>query len=287
MSWFVLATLTAFFESLKDVFSKRSLKTLDEYIVACSLMFFALPFLVPLLFFIEIPSLGEHFWMALFIGGTLNVTTTILYLKAIKDSDLSKTVPLVASTPLFLLITSPLIVGEFPTLSEGVGILLIVTGAYMLNLKQRHRGYLAPLQALLSERGPRLMLTVAFIWSLTSNFDKVGVKNSSPIFWAIAMYTFITLGLLPIMLYKSRKNLRQILPSLKVLIPIGLFNALVVIFQMKAISLTLVAQVIAVKRTSTLMSVLFGYLLFKEKAIKERLTGAFIMILGVCFISLF
>lgn len=242
--------------------------------------------LIPLLSFIEIPSLGSQFWQALFIGGSLNVITTILYMKAIKYSDLSITVPMVTFTPLFLLITSPLIVGEFPNFFGLIGVLLIVLGSYLLNIKQRHGGFFAPFGALLKEKGPKLMLLVAFIWSITSNFDKIGVQNSSPIYWVIAINIFITLVMLPIMLYKSQRNVKQISASYKALIPIGLASALTLIFQMTAINLTLVTYVISIKRTSAIMSVLFGYLIFKEKGIKERLIGAVIMVVGVCFITL-
>lgn len=130
------------------------------------------------------------------------------------------------------------------------------------------------------------MLLVAFIWSITSNFDKMGVKNSSPIFWAIVMYAFIAVTMLPIILYKSRQNLEQIFYHLKYLAPMGLFNALAVLFQMIAINMTLVAHVIAIKRMSALLSVFFGYLIFKEEGIKERAIGASLMILGVLVITL-
>ena len=286
MFWFPLAFLTALFASLKDVFSKKNLKDIDEYVVSWSLRFFALPFLVLPLFFVKMPSLGNRFWMALFIGGSLNVIATILYMKAIKYSDLSIAVPMVTFTPLFLLMTSPLILGEFPNLLGLIGVILIVLGSYTLNIKRRHEGYFVPFKALLREKGPKLMLLVAFIWSITSNFDKIGVQNSSPIFWPIGVNIFMTLVMFPIMLYKSPASLGQISTSYKSLFPIGLFSALSLIFQMAAINLTLVAYVISVKRTSAIMSVLFGYLIFKERGIKERLIGVTIMIIGVLLIVL-
>jgi uncharacterized membrane protein len=89
------------------------------------------------------------------------------------------------------------------------------------------------------------------------------------------------------MLYKSPRATKQIPAVLKKLVPIGFFCALTVIFQMLAVSLTLVAHVIAIKRTSTMMSVLWGFLVFKEAGFKERLLGASIMIAGVLLISLF
>ncbi len=282
--WIIFAVLTAFFESAKDVFSKKGLEDIDEYVVAWALRFFALPFLLPLLFFIDV-HIGEKFWFALLIGGSMNIFTTILYMKAIKYSDLSITVPMVAFTPMFLLITSPLIVGEFPSFMGLIGILLIVTGSYVLNIKEMNRGYVLPIKALLKEKGPKLMLFVAFLWSITSNIDKIGVLNSSPIFWVISVNVFVAMLLFPVMLLRS-KNI-QISKNLKALMPIGLCSALTLIFQMTAISLTLVVYVISIKRTSTLLSVLWGFLIFNEKGIKERMLGTGIMMLGVIFITLF
>ncbi|MBI4652315.1 EamA family transporter [Candidatus Desantisbacteria bacterium] len=286
MTWLIFAFLTALFESLKDVSSKMNLRNIDEYIISWSLRFFALPFLIPLLFFTKIPSLGTQFWIALLVGGSLNVFTTILYMKAIKASDLSITVPMVTFTPLFLLLTSPFMVGEFPGIYGIIGIVLVVLGSYVLNIKQRHKGYFAPFRALLKEKGPKLMLLVAFIWSITSNFDKIGVKNSSSIFWAIVMNIFLTIAMFPIMLYKSQGSIKQIIVNYKALIPIGLFSALVLVSQMTALNLTLVANVISIKRTSTILSVFLGYFIFKEKGMTERLLGVVIMVAGVLFITL-
>ena len=285
MTWIIFAAFTAFFESSKDVASKHGLKQLDEYVVAWSMIFFTLPLMLPLLGIIEIPELGENFIWALLAGGSFNVISMLLYIRALKLADLSLAVPLVTFTPLFLLVTSPLIVGEQPTAIDSLGILFIVSGSYILNLKQRQKSVWAPFQALLKERGSQLMLLVAFIWSLSSTIDKVGVRNSSPTFWAIANYSYIAAGMLPIMLYKSRQSLQQVIRNLPTLVPIGILQGLVVLCQMQAISLTLVAHVIAIKRMSALLSVMWGHLIFKEKGLKERAAGASIMIVGVLLIT--
>jgi len=287
MVWFIFAFLTALFEATKDVFSKKSLKDIDEYVVAWSLPFFALPFLLPLLLFTKIPVLGEQFWLALFTGGSLYAITLILYMKAIKSSDLSITVPMLTFTPLFLLITSPLIVGEFPSIFGLIGIFLIVMGSYLLNINKKSRGYFAPFKALLKEKGPRLMLIVAFIWSITSNIDKIGLQNSSPLFWVIAVDAFVALLMFPLCKSRGNGKTHQIHANLRALLKVGLFGGLTSVCQMTAISLTLVAYVISIKRTSAIMGVFFGYLIFKEKGIRERLVGVIVMVLGVLFITLF
>jgi len=286
LTWLIFGILTAFFEAVKDVFGKQNLKKSDEYVVAWSLSFFSVIFLLPWVLYTGIPPLNSQFWLALLIGGSINAVTALLYIKAIKLSDLSLTLPLVALTPLFMLVTSPLIVGEYPNFFDYIGILLIVAGSYLLNIKEKSKGYLAPFKALLDEPGPKLMLIVAFLWSITSNFDKIGVKNSYPIFWLFSLFGTMSVLLLPVLLHHTPNPGRKILKQLPMLAAMGFFNAIGVIFQMQALTLTLVVQVIAIKRTSVLMGVLFGHFLFKEKDIQQRLLGAGIMILGVLFISL-
>ena len=285
MTWLILGIFTAFLEALKDVFGKQNLKKSDEYVVAWSLSFFSVIFLIPWVIHTGIPALNSQFWVALLIGGSINAVTALLYIKAIKVSDLSLTVPLVALTPLFMLLTSPLIVGEYPSFFDYIGILLIVIGSYLLNIKDKSQGYLAPFKALLNEPGPKFMLIVAFLWSITSNFDKIGVQNSSPIFWLFSIFGTMSILLLPVLLYKTPNPSRKIFKQLPMLAAMGFFNAIGVLCQMQALTLTLVVQVIAIKRTSVLMGVLFGHFIFKEKDIQQRLLGAGIMILGVLFIS--
>ncbi len=287
MHWLLLAFLTALCEALKDVFSKLNLKSINPLIVALAMRLFSLPLLLPILLFIDIPDKGQYFFPALLAGGSLNIIITILYLKAIQHSDLSVTVPMVTFTPLFLLITSPLIVGEFPGYYGIAGIFCIVLGSYMLNIHAARRGFFAPFKALFKEKGPRYMLLVAFLWSITANIDKVGIQNSGPLYWVVAISVFLFIGMIPVVLIFAKNDIKQILTNAKELFPVGLFSGMTLIFQMLAIQLTLVAYVISIKRTSALMVVIFGVLIFKEKGFLQRATGVIIMLLGVLLISLF
>jgi drug/metabolite transporter (DMT)-like permease len=285
MTWILFAGLTAFLESLKDVVSKRSLKTLDAYLVSWALFALMLPVWVGYYLFGAIPPLSAPFFQALVVGGLLNAIAVILYVRAIQISDLSLTVPIVALTPLFLLLTAPFLVGEYPTPIDVAGVLLIVTGAYVLNLQQKGTGYLAPFQSLLTEPGPRLMLIVAIIWSFTANFDKIGVINSSPNFWVVSLFSVIAIILTPVLFLRTPRPLQSLASHLPTLVLIGGLSSLTVLFQMQAIQIAPVTRVIAVKRTSTLMGVLWGYLIFGEKGIRQRVTGSLLMILGVFLIS--
>ena len=286
MTWLGLAILTAFFESLKDVFSKKSLSFLDEYLVACAGMAIAAISLLPILGIVGIPKLGPNFWLALTIGGSLNVVAYTLYVKAIRLADLSLMSPLSTLTPLFLLITSPLIVKEVPTIWDAFGVFLIVIGSYVLNLNASAAGFFGPLRSIFRNKGTRMMVMVAFIWSITSTFDKVGVMNSSPIFWAIVLFGFIALGILPLVILKSKNPIQGIRSHWRLLLAAGLANGIGVGCQMVAVGMVAVTQVIAVKRMSSLISVVFGYFVFGEKGIRERLLGAGIMVTGVVVMTI-
>ena len=286
MIWFLYAFLTAFFESIKDVISKRSLQDFNEYLIAWSLWFFALPILIPILLFTGLPEIQSEFYYTLPVGGLFNILASVLYMKAIKHSDLSLTVPMVVFTPLFLLITSPLIVGEFPNLFGFFGVILIVVGSYLLQVKKRADGILQPFKSLLQQKGPRYMLLVAFIWSISANVDKIGVLNSSPTLWITSMSMFISIGLFPFTYKHLFGKTVEIKKTIRMVFPIGLIYSFVILNQMIAINLTLVSYVISIKRMSAVFAVFWGFLIFKETGIKERLLGVSIMILGVLLITL-
>ncbi len=245
-----------------------------------------------------VPTISPGFWWALLVGGGLNILAFTLYIRAIKLADLSLTVPLVTLTPLFLLVTSPIIVQEWPTWADGVGVVLLVIGSYVLNLNSNlssvdslrggdRRSALSPLLAMAHNPGSRLMLCVAFIWSITSNFDKIGVVNSSPLFWAIALFTTIAGGMVPFVFRNGLSSgLRPLTKQWRLIGITGGFNAIAITFQMLALPLAPVAQVIAVKRMSALLSVLFGHFFFGEKEMEKRLLGASIMVVGVVIMSL-
>ena len=210
----------------------------------------------------------------------------ILYLRAIRQSDISVSVPLLSFTPLFLLATSPFLLGEFPTAMGLAGVVLVVAGAYVLNVGEYQKGFLAPFQALLAEPGPRLMLCVAFLWSLTSNLHKMGMQNSSTAFFLVSLYSVNCIILFLAMRVKSKTGIKQAITKIGTLAPIGLFIALSDIFNLMAMGLSLVAYAVSIKRLSSVITVLLGHFAFKEKGVKERLAGAVIMVLGAALIAL-
>lgn len=285
----IFAILSAFFTSLKDLFGKKASIDLDEYITALTLRVFGIPLFLILLYF-SAESFSKEFvfsrtfFFALVVGGLLNVLTNILYMRALKLSDISVSVPLIAFTPVFLVGTAFFILGERPSLFGVGGIGLVVFGAYLLNIKKFKEGFFRPFQALFAESGARIMFLVAFLWSITSSIDKIGVTQSSPLLWVLMTDIFIALIMIPIVYFFSRSSWGKIKEHFLKLSAVGASDSIASLFQMMAVSTTLVPYVIALKRTSILWSVLWGGLFLKEKDIKEKMFGIGVMILGIACI---
>lgn len=290
MLWLFFVLLAAIFAPLQDLVSKQALKRIgDEYIITWSSRFFALPFFLPLLF--DQISQNIPDWDVLLLGISaivlvLQIVSNIFYFRAIKSSDLSLTIPLISFSPLFILASSPLILEEYPGIWDILGMFFVVGGSYILKINNQDGGYLAPLKFLFRENGPRLMLAVAFIWSLISTFNKVGIEKSSPIFWAALTSTVLAVVMTPVMLYQSQENVKFIPDNIFYLFLIGILQGLTMLCFMQAVKLTLVAQAVSVKRSSILFSALLGHLFLQEPGIQERMTGATIMLLGVVIITL-
>ncbi len=285
--WVLLAFITAFFTSLKDVCGRKALERVDHYIVAWAWPACSLPLLLSCALVEGFPAVGPEFWPALIVNGLLLSVAAILFFRAIQISELSLSVPMLAFTPVFLLITSPLILREFPRPLGIVGILMIVLGSYVLNIGRRDKGLFEPFRYLLRNKGSRMMLCVAVLYSIGGNIDKIGVLNSSPAVWIFSLNLFVSVVLGIVVFFRVKDPVMSVARTWKILFLMGIFTGIALISQMYAIRMTIVPYVIAIKRTSVVMTALFGLLWFKERGFQERLMGVVLMIAGVFVISFF
>jgi uncharacterized membrane protein len=126
------------------------------------------------------------------------------------------------------------------------------------------------------------MLSVAFIYSLTSNFDKIGVQNSSPLFWSLSISSVMTIGFVFLLRFLPAQNIAAPhTTTLGILLLVGLFQTIGLLVHNTALSLGPVPSVIAVKRSSILFAVMWGFIFLREQFVGERLVGAVLMMIGV------
>lgn len=286
MFWLLFAVATAFFESLKDLLAKRVVAAHSVSLVACASCTGAIPF-------VAVPALQEPMpeftapVVGLLIGtALLHVAAVLLYVRALACSPMSLSLPMISFTPAFLLLTSPVLTGEMPGIYGTIGVLILVAGAYVVNLQRKSRNIFEPLRAMVREEGPRYMLVVAFIWSITGNLDRIALRYVSPNWWLLLLISSIAIFLMvPAWIHRRNHAPVDYRTLLKIGFFVGGFNALSMIFYMQAIQLALVAYVVSVKRLSILFGILWGHIFFRETSIRQRFAGASLMLAGFVVIS--
>jgi uncharacterized membrane protein len=161
-------------------------------------------------------------------------------------------------------------------------------GGYTLNLSALRTGFLAPLRAVVQERGSLYMLVVALIYSVTSSLGKVAIDHSAPAFFGATYFGALVICLLPII---ARRSGERIVPALRgnlraAFLP-AVFDTVATVSHVYAVSMSNIAYMVSVKRTSLLIGSLYGFLLFRERNMRERMAGAILMFAGFVLIMVF
>lgn len=211
----------------------------------------------------------------------------LLLVKALKLSDLSLCTPMMAFTPVFLLVLGPWITGDSLSTQGVLGAILVAIGSYVLNLGRSQQGLSAPLRSLFTEQGSRIMLGLALLWSITGSIDRKVVQYLDPTFWGSSIICCISVLLIPFVFREGSFSRRHYsVRSTAMLVALGGCNALSLVTYLLALQGAPVHFVICLKRSSILFSVFLGRALFRESLLTDRLPGAILMLLGVIIISL-
>lgn len=288
MHWTSLTLLSAFFLATADTLSKRYLSHYRPGELVLVRFGVSGALLLPLLLWQPWPQLSPAFWSWVAVSLPLELLAMWLYMQAIRESPLSLTLPYLAFTPAFNMLTGYLLLDETVSWTGFSGILLIVLGAWLLNLKTTQNvtglNLLAPFRAITRERGSRLMLMVAAIYSLTSVTSKGALLHANPGFFG--PFYFVVLGTASVLVFASRdvSSWRAMGKHPWVHLGVGVFMAGMVITHFYAIAHIEVAYMLAVKRTSLLFGILYGAWLFGESGLKKNLAAGILMVLGVFLI---
>jgi uncharacterized membrane protein len=282
----LLAFGVALLKGVQSVYQRKNSLETDEFITAWSSRVFGLPVLAAALLYTGIPQINPMYLFILIPQSLVIAFTSILIAKAYKESEASIVTPMFALSPVLVVGTSFLILGETLSMTGIIGVLLIALGTYVLKLKGVNT-VLEPFRKLSKERGVQLIMIVILIYSITANTDKIGVKMTSPVLWPLSVYALSSLFMLPVMMKKSSNWKSQVKTSWKPLALLGGLGGLSIILQMTAFKLTLVTYVIAIKRFSIPITLLISYILLNERDdFPQRLIGSLIMVAGAVLINI-
>lgn len=286
MNWFVLALFSSITLSLRESFVKSKGKAISPMFMSwgMNLIMFVIILVITAITSNFCP-ITPSFALILIIAAVLDSMASVLYFSAIHGGDLSKTVPMLCFIPVVQLFVTPVLVQENLSAAGIAGVLIVVSGSYLLNLKGLDSIF-SPFKVMFKEKSILMMLGVALIWGISSSFHKIGVQQTNPFFWGVMEIGLIVVFLLPFAMVQESSFSRSMTKIKKAFWP-AVFSALTVLSYYWAIDVGPVAYVSSVRRLGVLFSMLAGMFFFKERLGPTSFSGGMIMIFGAVIITLF
>ena len=290
MDWLLFALGAAVGVAATDTLTKHHLSGCPPALALLVRTLFPAIFLSPILLAAPPPTLEPSFWLWLGAAVPLELLAEFLYIRALRSSPLALSVPYLAFSPVFIVLTGFVLLGESVDARGFAGILLVVLGAYYLNLDKsmlrRPWGWFAPIAAIARQKGARQMLAVALVYSVTAALAKGTLLKAHSLgataiyFWAVGASSATALSM------REPGILRRALANLRAHATIGLVSAFSILCTFLAFAHVEAAYAIAVKRTSILFSIALGAWLFREKRFPHHFSAGLVMLGGIALMVL-
>ncbi len=286
MTWVVLSLLTALAVASQDACTKKFFSHLTVSEMAAHPLVYSFPFFVAATLLAPKPETGTAFYIYFIAGIPINGVAFMMYMKAIQISPLSLTVPYLAFTPVFMILTGMMFLNEKPDVWGGVGIVATCAGSYVLNLTPGKFNYLDPFKAVFRETGSWMMLLTAFLYSFAAVIGKKAILLSSPLYYSVAFFAAFnfTLVLSLVLMGKIRPIIFKTVSGKGVFLGCLVFAH--ILLHGFAISMAKAAYMVSVKRLSILFSIVYSKIIFRETNLRIRFYGAALMLAGAVMISL-
>lgn len=287
MNWFLFIIMAAIFLGFHDIAQKKALY--KEYALALlsasSLIVMVMS--LPILFFGKIQIVGLSMLFLIFIKSLFAVLFFFLTTKALRKMDISEFAPLLNLSPLFLLVLSIIFLGEAIKVYQFLGILLIIVGAYILELKD---GLWSPVKRIKNSRHIHMIILGMIFGSIAALLDRYILIQSINVetfylYQRIIIAVLLFLG--SAIFYDGYKDIIIVCRRSFMWVFVASIFYLVgdyLYFMAVAVPVAMISLVIPVKRTSTLVSTLLGGEFFQEKSLFRKSLACLIMLSGIFLI---
>jgi uncharacterized membrane protein len=287
MTWFTLSVLAAFFQVLRNMVLKRLGHELDEYINVWGRFVFILPFTLVFALYHGFPTLRPGYWTACALFALAQNAGALCLSKALKLGHISVVTALWKLSLIVLLGLGYFTLREVPTARGVLGILVTLTGVYLINLGAAGRSVWAPLAALVTDRGLRYTLLAALLYAPAVITAKAAVLASDAYLGALGPYGASSLLVTPLVLVTSRRRFRYVPRYWKEFLGMGAFAALTSVCHGLAYQMTLSSYVEAVKQVEVLFALGIGWLVFGERErVRQSVWGCLVIVAGAILINL-
>jgi drug/metabolite transporter (DMT)-like permease len=184
--------------------------------------------------------------------------------------------------PIFAIPVSYFALGEVPTTVACAGVLLTVSGAYLMFLEGfSPRALIAPFEGIYRNSGARFMILATLVFPILGTLQKVGAAASSSVFYVsiLLVWQFVLYGAL--LLSRNGRFFAPFLERGAFIVGTSVLWVVGLTAMFAAFEHTLVVYVTAIGQLQPLLTLPIAYVFFGERESKKRVLPAAIMLVGV------
>jgi len=214
--------------------------------------------------------------------GILLVIAMILYCKALKTEDISRVLPLIYTSPFFVLLFATIFLNEAFTIQKYFGIFLILIGAVLISIKKTAR--------ITISKAFVLIMTCSFIYGVHDTLRKYALNYTD--FWSV--FAFIQIGVFIaslFILYFYFADFKKILKrrTLAIMITGESLSAVSFFITAIAVSIGFVSLIAALQATQPFFVLLYVTIIsiFAPKILKEEIKGSVILLKIIAIVCMF
>lgn len=279
--WLLYAVGSALFAGLTAILAKCGIKTTDSTVATAIRTVVVLVFAWLMVFIVgsagQLAAINGKTLLFLILSGLATGGSWLCYFRALQLGDVNKVVPIDKSSTVLTILLAALFLHEAITPVKGLGVVLIAVGTLLMIEKKANTR-----QAAKGSQWLWYALGSAVFASLTAILAKVGIVGvESNLGTAIRTVVVLLMAWLMVVVQGKQGELAKIAPrELGFICLSGLATGASWLCYYKALQGGPASLVVPIDKLSILPTVMFSYLVFKEKLTKKSAVGLAAIVAG-------
>ncbi len=275
--WLVYACGSALFAGITSILAKCGIKKTDSTVATALRTIVVLIFAWMMVFIVgsqnQISSISIKSFIFLALSGIATGASWLCYFYALSKGPIDKVVPIDKSSTILTIILAFIFLQESISFLKVICILLIGLGTYLMIDKKKDSKEVNDSKWLLAAFGS------AIFASLTAILGKVGIEGVESNL-GTALRTCVVLVMAWMMVGVQKKKVTLYKNEFIFLVLSGVATGASWLCYYKALQTGLASVVVPIDKLSILVTILFSYLVFKEKLSKKSLFGLALLVAG-------
>ena len=280
--WILYAVFSSFFAGLTSILAKIGINKTDSTVATAIRTIVVVIFSWIMVLVVgsinTISNIETKSLVFLILSGLATGASWLCYFKAIQIGDINKVVPIDKSSTIITIILAFIFLGEAISQLKIFAVILIAVGTFlMIDMKNfiffsKDSTNAWFIYALLS----------AIFAALTAILGKIGIENiESNLGTAIRTVVVLIMSWIMVLVEGKTKEIKKInSKELKFIVLSGFATGGSWLFYYKALQDGLASVVVPIDKLSIVFTIIFSYIIFKEKLNKKTFLGLVLIIAG-------